>query len=160
MRSFGNGEFVAGRDGTVVEAGHGSQKAAAGNLKLGGAKGCGGVRVAHGSELAKADGLIDNGLAGVLANRVVGDEAGRRLRACSLPCLVLQTVGLSIEPLVVPGDAGQQGRTGDGAFQGGSAALREGGSVGGLIGLRAADGFVEGDGNRLAGGCALGRSVE
>ena len=83
--SFGRGalrnhELLVGGGETVVEAGDGGDESAAGDLQFGGGNGGGGVCAPQAGDLGQSDVFVDDGLAGILVHRVVGDKDWRRLR--------------------------------------------------------------------------------
>lgn len=115
-----------------------------------------GIGHLDGRRLLQAGGLVDDRLACVVANRIVGNKDGSGLRA-NLPCLVRLTVRLRVEHLVVVARRWQQGLSGDGAIECGHLLIREGRGKDGLICLRPPNRLVEMD-NR-AGLSARGGGV-
>ena len=102
-------------------------------------------------ELRDADILVDNRLAGVFADGVIGDKNRRRLGADALAGLVGETVGLRVESLVVIRDAGQQSGAGNAAIEPGDFAVGQRSGIGWLAGLRALQGLIQRDQDRLRG---------
>ena len=151
--ALGYGELVVSGEGAVVEADDGGDEAAAGEFQLSGGEGGEGIGTSDGGDLLEADGLIDDGLAGVFVDGVVGDEAGGGGDDGGVGGGddASELGGLGVEILVVIDGGGQEGCAGDGAVDTGDTAGSVGCGEGGLVGTGAGDSFVEGDGQRLGG---------
>ena len=111
--ALGYGDFALARGGTVVEVDDGEDEAAAGDFEFCLGFKRVGVSESDGAGLGEAYGFVDEALAVVLVDGVVGDEDGEGLRDALLIELAaggaeggVRVVGLGEEVLVVEGGAG------------------------------------------------------
>ena len=96
-----------------------------------------------------ANGLVDDALAHVFVDGVVGNEAGCGSGSSNLWIgvdLLVDGGALGIEVLIVIGKGRKEASAGDGVVQRSVAAGSDGGGEVGLVGASAVEGFVESNG--------------